>query len=183
MARKAVLEGGKRDEIIGAAMELFFEKGYETTSVRMILDRVGGEIGMFYHYFKSKEELFQIVVEKFFKDYRILFEEYVEECQTIKQFSVKFLEHYEMSMQKYHAISGNMHWTIQYAMSAKTISELKPSVIKLIEKIGCTRDVPMDILAGQFLYAISGTIHSESFEAMTTEQKRKELIELAERLL
>ena len=29
MAKKAILEGGKRDEIIYAAMQLFFEKGYE----------------------------------------------------------------------------------------------------------------------------------------------------------
>lgn len=36
----------------------------------MILDKVNGEIGMFYHYFKSKDELFQKVVESFFKDYR-----------------------------------------------------------------------------------------------------------------
>ena len=41
MARKAVLEGGKRDEIIDAATELFFENGYEATSVRMIMDKVG----------------------------------------------------------------------------------------------------------------------------------------------
>ena len=49
MARKAVLEGGKRDEIIMTAMKLFFEHGYEATSVRMIMNEVGGEIGMFYH--------------------------------------------------------------------------------------------------------------------------------------
>ena len=51
MARKALLTGGKRDEIIYAAMELFFENGYEATSVRMILDKVNGEVCMFYHYF------------------------------------------------------------------------------------------------------------------------------------
>ena len=70
MARKPVLTGGKRDEIIKTATALFFEKGYEATSVRMIMEIVNGEIGMFYHYFKSKEELFDRVVEKFFDDYR-----------------------------------------------------------------------------------------------------------------
>ena len=42
MARKAILEGGKRDEIIAAATTLFFTEGFESTSVRKILDRVGG---------------------------------------------------------------------------------------------------------------------------------------------
>ena len=60
MARKAVLEGGKREEIITAAEQLFFTEGFEKTSVRMILEKVGGEVGMFYHYFKSKEELFDV---------------------------------------------------------------------------------------------------------------------------
>ena len=63
MARKPNPEGGKRDEIIAAATELFFTGGFEGTSVRKILGRVGGEVGMFYHYFASKEELFDVVVD------------------------------------------------------------------------------------------------------------------------
>ena len=74
MARKPVLEGGKRDEIIDAATQLFFTEGFEGTSVRMILGRVGGEVGMFYHYFSSKEELFDIVVDRFFRQYALDFE-------------------------------------------------------------------------------------------------------------
>ena len=66
MARKPVLTGGKRDEILESAMKLFFENGYEATSVRMIMNAVGGEIGLFYHYFKSKDELFDRVTERFF---------------------------------------------------------------------------------------------------------------------
>ena len=37
MSRKAVTDGGKRDEIINAALNLFFEQGYEGTSVRSIM--------------------------------------------------------------------------------------------------------------------------------------------------
>ena len=44
MARKAILEGGKRDEIIAAATKLFFTEGFEATSVRKILALVDGEI-------------------------------------------------------------------------------------------------------------------------------------------
>ena len=43
MARKAILESGKRDEIIAAATQLFFTEGFEGTSVRKILGMVGGE--------------------------------------------------------------------------------------------------------------------------------------------
>ena len=83
MARKPVLTGGKRDEIIDTATKLFFENGYEATSVRMIMNEVGGEIGMFYHYFKSKDMLFEQVVERFFKNYREKFEAMLAVCETM----------------------------------------------------------------------------------------------------
>jgi Bacterial regulatory proteins, tetR family. len=35
MARKAVLIGGKKDELIAAALKLFIANGYENTSVRV----------------------------------------------------------------------------------------------------------------------------------------------------
>ena len=112
MARKAVLTGGKRDEIIDIAMKLFFENGYEATSVRMIMNEVGGEIGMFYHYFRSKEELFDRVVEKFFDDYREKFEDLINEYKTPDDLVDSFLPLYEESMSKFALLRGNMHWTV-----------------------------------------------------------------------
>ncbi|MBQ4529783.1 MAG: TetR/AcrR family transcriptional regulator [Lachnospiraceae bacterium] len=183
MAKKAILEGGKRDEIIYVAMQLFFEKGYEATSVRMILDKVNGEVGMFYHYFKSKDELFQKVVERFFADYRQQFSSIIEEAVTKEEFFERLLEHYEEGMRKFHGISGNMHWTIQYAMSARTIEEMKPSIIKLVDKWRKRCTEPVDIVAGQVLYGISATLHSESFQVMSKDEKKQVLIDLANRLL
>lgn len=40
MARKAVVAGGKRDELVDAALKLFLERGYEATSVRAVLEAV-----------------------------------------------------------------------------------------------------------------------------------------------
>ena len=69
MARKPVLEGGKRDELIEAALALFFENGYENTSIRMIAARVGCEVGLFYYYFKNKDEAFEVAIDRFFSKY------------------------------------------------------------------------------------------------------------------
>lgn len=183
MPKKAILEGGKRDEIIYAAMQLFFENGYEATSVRMILDKVNGEIGMFYHYFKSKDELFQKVVERFFEDYRKHFIQLTEDCDSQKQFIERLLEYYEASMVKFNSLAGNMHWTIQYAMSAKTIEELKPALMGLVEKWGSRSTEPLDMVAGQVVYGISATLHAQSFEAMSADEKKQALLELLNRLL
>lgn len=183
MPRKAVLEGGKRDEIIYTAMKLFFEKGYETTSIRTILEQVGGEVGMFYHYFKSKEELFGIVVERFFEDYRKQFTQIAQECHTKDLFIQRFLVYYEESMTKFHGLSGNMHWTIQYAMAAKTIEELRPVFIQLLADWGYNQSLSVEIAAGQFLYAMAATLHSQGYAQMTLEDKKHTLEQLADRFL
>lgn len=62
---KAVSDNGKREKIVDAAMKLFFERGYEGTSVRMIQREVGNEPGLFYYYFKSKDEVLDAVLDRF----------------------------------------------------------------------------------------------------------------------
>ena len=175
MARKPVLSGGKKDEIIKTATALFFEKGYEATSIRMIMEIVNGEIGMFYHYFRSKEELFDRVVEKFFDDYREKFEDLINEFKTPDDLVDSFLPLYEESMSKFALLRGNMHWTIQYAMSGKTIESMRPAIEKLLSSWNIKSDVPIDILAGQLLYGISATIHSKGFEELDDEKKRYQI--------
>jgi AcrR family transcriptional regulator len=52
------LNNTRRESILKAAGELFFEKGYGGTSMSMIAARVGGSKGTLYNYFSSKKELF-----------------------------------------------------------------------------------------------------------------------------
>lgn len=53
----------RRKEIVTAAAELFFEKGYEAAGVSDILKKVNIAKGTFYYYFKSKEEVLDAVIE------------------------------------------------------------------------------------------------------------------------
>ena len=183
MARKPVLEGGKRDEITDAAMELFFENGYEATSVRMIMDRVGGEIGMFYHYFKSKDMLFDMVVERFFKEYREKFEKALLTCNTREDLVKMLTPIYEKSMEDFGKLKGNIHWTVQSAMHEGTLLALKPAIQSLIEKWDVDNKVDPEILAGQVIFGISATIHSEAFNKMVPAGKEKCILDFIGRIL
>ena len=49
----------RRKEILDMAEKLFYEKGYESTSVQDILDALGISKGGFYHYFESKNALLE----------------------------------------------------------------------------------------------------------------------------
>lgn len=55
----------RRQELIDIADALFTEKGYEAVSVRDILEVVNGAPGMFYYYFKSKQEIYMAAMEQY----------------------------------------------------------------------------------------------------------------------
>ena len=53
----------RRKEIIQAARELFQAKEYEKTTMKEIMVKLNIAKGTIYHYFSSKEELLEAVVE------------------------------------------------------------------------------------------------------------------------
>jgi AcrR family transcriptional regulator len=53
----------RRQEIVAAARSLFQVKEYEKTTMQDVMDQLGIAKGTIYHYFKSKEELLEAVVE------------------------------------------------------------------------------------------------------------------------
>lgn len=53
----------RRDEFVAAAQRMIQVKGYERLSVQEILEAVGASKGAFYHYFDSKADLLDAVVE------------------------------------------------------------------------------------------------------------------------
>ncbi len=55
----------RKQELWDAALDLFAAKGYDSTSINDIIDKVGVTKGAFYYYFKSKEQVLDEIVEKF----------------------------------------------------------------------------------------------------------------------
>jgi AcrR family transcriptional regulator len=54
----------RKNEILDAAQELFFTKGYKQTSIESIIKKIGVAKGTFYYYFKSKEDLMDKLVKR-----------------------------------------------------------------------------------------------------------------------
>ena len=53
-----------RQKIIDTAWELFYENGYENTTVNDIIRKVGTSKGGFYYYFKAKEGIISILSKR-----------------------------------------------------------------------------------------------------------------------
>ena len=53
----------RRNEILAAGLDLFIRKGYAATKVSDIAQRVGMSAGLLFHYFPSKEKLYEELVK------------------------------------------------------------------------------------------------------------------------
>lgn len=58
-----------KDRIVASAWKLFYEKGYENTTVDEIIRSCGVSKGAFYHYFKAKDELLSSLSYMFDREY------------------------------------------------------------------------------------------------------------------
>ena len=50
------------EEILAAALDLFIRKGYAATKISDIAERVGMSVGLLFHYFNSKEHLYEVLI-------------------------------------------------------------------------------------------------------------------------
>jgi AcrR family transcriptional regulator len=64
MPRVVKLREVRQGELLDCAQALFFENGYEATTVADIIERAGVSKGGFYHHFDSKEALLEALTER-----------------------------------------------------------------------------------------------------------------------
>lgn len=124
-----------RDRIVRAAYACFMEKGYEQTSVRMILEKAGVATGSLYHFFPSKEELFEAVVDVFLTDYASTFESICQnhELPVTQRCGLLFSELAKRMREYYGQLGGDhLHWSLTYSLHEKTMASLLPSVEALL---------------------------------------------------
>lgn len=76
----------RKQELIEIASRLFAEKGYEAVAVRDILEEVNGAPGMFYYYFKSKQDIYIAAMEQYIS------ERLERKCKIIEDDTVPFDE-------------------------------------------------------------------------------------------
>jgi AcrR family transcriptional regulator len=53
----------RRNEILLAGLDLFIRKGYSATKIKDIADQVGMSVGLLFHYFESKEKLYEELIK------------------------------------------------------------------------------------------------------------------------
>jgi len=72
----------RKQEILDAAQSLFFQKGYENTTIQDIIDKLGIAKGTFYHYFDSKAKMLDALTERTTDDVSAQFRTIIESEQN-----------------------------------------------------------------------------------------------------
>lgn len=71
MVRKVKKPEVRRQEIVSAAKKLFLETDYASTTMQDVMSTLGIAKGTIYHYFKSKEDLLEAVVQDIVDAYMV----------------------------------------------------------------------------------------------------------------
>lgn len=54
----------RRNRIIEASLELFVRRGYGATRIKDIAEKAGMSMGLFFHYFKNKDEVYELLIDR-----------------------------------------------------------------------------------------------------------------------
>lgn len=144
MARIVKKPEERRREIISTSRELFLRQDYENTTMQDVMTKLQIAKGTAYHYFRSKEELLEAVVEDMVAEYMLMIEKAVDECQgnclekmRILVTSGNVASRQKDTMDHLHR-PGNMGMHVR--VLAVTLTRLAPLYARLISQ-GCEEGI------------------------------------------
>jgi TetR/AcrR family transcriptional regulator, transcriptional repressor for nem operon len=130
-----------RSDIVECAARLFYEHGYDGTSFADIVEATGLVRGNIYHYFKSKDEILNAVIENHLINFRELLAHWEETKSDPKERLLAFLE----------MITGRKSELVKYGCPVGTLNmELAKDRVDLQKTARALFDLFRDWLAARF---------------------------------
>lgn len=172
----------RRAEIVSAAKDLFFEYGYDTTSIRMIQERVGKQVAVFYYYFESKDEVFDYAIDMFLHDYEEALKTVIDTYVNPAADLVKILDYIQEQTRNFRSqYSETIHWSVASAIATRVMQMLKKQVRQVLEHyISAGKAVVgvmgLDETCCVLAYALGGSILNEDNESYA--RQRDDLLRL-----
>jgi len=162
----------RRRELLDIALSLFMEMGYEKTSIRSLATRAGGDIGLIYHYFHSKNEIYEAALayfnEIFLEKVSHIVDAYATPFET-KLDSIFNLV--DTSLAAYRPMKTEGNNDIMLLLLSRTLASLVPVFEKLISSYLTQQGIELDksnqlLVSNYMLYGFSGIIHTQGDMAM-----------------
>ncbi|MBC2716319.1 MAG: TetR/AcrR family transcriptional regulator [Desulfobacteraceae bacterium] len=123
----------RRQEIITAAMNFFAEKGYHSTKISDISNKLNMAHGTFYIYFQSKAEIFSDIVEQYIKKLDQIFISVPYKAANISEFK-NFVQ--TLGDEIFNLIVEDQKMAqIIFSQGANTDKKLKKKIVELMNKM------------------------------------------------
>ena len=135
MPRKQMFEGGTKNRIVEVAGKMFFENGFDGTGIRAVMKEVGANVGAFYYYYKTKDELFTDVLVHFCDRYDAEFERIAAAAEKKPHGALLELFDYvqKITREFREKYADNMHFTVRYAIREATLTKIEPYVERIVD--------------------------------------------------
>lgn len=185
MARITKKPEVRKQEILDTAIQLFFEKGYEKTTISDIAKRMNVSQGLCYRYFSSKEEIYSAVLDHYVSQgvhqFKLLLgDEKLTLAQTIDQLyplnsKIPSDDYYH----KFFNLSENLALHIQ--MEVRLLSALVPVMEKRLLKAKENGEIHCESISeaaafclfGQFGVALNSTKNEQEIFQTSKEYVKK----------
>ena len=174
----------KQEIIVDAALEVFRDRGYANTRMADIARRAGVSYGLVYHYFESKEVLFDVIVEGWWNRlYQMLKDEkqsdsgFQEKLENVIKF---FLDMYSekpdlVSIFITEVSRSSVYHTARGLAKFRTFFNLTEEIMAVAQKSGFLRsDIGPHYLTYIFLGAIEAFISVMVLGKEEVNRERKE---------
>jgi len=138
----------RKNEILDVAQNLFYTQGFDKTSINQIINQIGIAKGTFYHYFKSKYELLDAVVERLILQMKDAVQPILQnsDLTPIQKFNMVFqvigqikFERREFMMELLKVMTRDENVILHQKMVARSIDFLAPILSQIIKE-GITHD-------------------------------------------
>ena len=185
---RGIAMGGKtnkRELILAAAQEVFFEKGYHSATSEEIAKRAGIGKGTIYQYFDSKLEIFLEMHRLYIEQYTEMLTDLLDDACSFEE-NLRRLVHFhitnmeELSRYAMRFLTDTPPAHVESGKSNEILNDVKRNVRKVLERLidngkqrGEIRDLDvrfvMCYLIGNFL----GIAHLIGLEKAPAEQKQQ----------
>lgn len=129
----------RRNEILDAAEELFMTKGFEQTAVSDIVKKVGVAQGLFYYYFKSKEEVLNAIMERYMmvivnEAERLIGEEGLDAPAKLCRLFLQIFSFGADKQDLAEIVHEEKNMAMHYTIARKVLQALVPPIVKVVEQ-------------------------------------------------
>ncbi len=126
----------RRNEFIDAAEKLFKENGIVDTTVNAIVKELDVAKGLFYYYFKSKDDVIDAISEKYNRDFKAAIQRSLDNSNDFDEQLNAFIDNtiasFRVMWDNLHGVDENIDLTI---LSSRSLEEAKETASRKLNEL------------------------------------------------